>query len=71
MSFRVTVRCTRAQGEMVGDMDALPGFGEKAPVLVADEPDESRPDDWLIHAYFEHEPTGDGQSLEKKQPPLR
>jgi ribosomal protein L11 methyltransferase len=24
---------------------------------VADEPDESRPDDWLIHAYLEHEPT--------------
>jgi ribosomal protein L11 methyltransferase len=26
-------------------------------VLVADEPDESRPDEWLIHAYFEHPPT--------------
>src|SRR5207253_3835752 len=29
------------------------------PVLVADEPDEARPDDWLIHAYFDHEPTAD------------
>jgi len=28
-------------------------------VLVADEPDESRPDEWLIHAYFEHEPKSD------------
>jgi ribosomal protein L11 methyltransferase len=27
-----------------------------APVLVADEPDEHRPDDWLIHAYFEEQP---------------
>jgi ribosomal protein L11 methyltransferase len=27
-----------------------------APVLVADEPDEHRPDEWLIHAYFEAEP---------------
>jgi ribosomal protein L11 methyltransferase len=28
-------------------------------VLVADEPDSARPDDWLIHAYFEHQPTGE------------
>ena len=28
-------------------------------MLVADEPDEARPDDWLIHAYFEHSPTAD------------
>jgi len=28
-------------------------------VLVADEPDPDRPDDWLIHAYFDHQPTGD------------
>jgi ribosomal protein L11 methyltransferase len=26
------------------------------PVIVADEPDEDRPDEWLIHAYFEDEP---------------
>jgi ribosomal protein L11 methyltransferase len=28
-------------------------------VLVADEPDPARPDDWLIHAYFDHPPTAD------------
>ena len=28
-------------------------------VLVADEPDPAKPDDWLIHAYFEHAPTAD------------
>jgi ribosomal protein L11 methyltransferase len=28
-------------------------------VLVADEPDASKPDDWLIHAYFEHSPTAE------------
>ena len=27
--------------------------------MVADEPDETKPDEWLIHAYFEHEPTED------------
>jgi ribosomal protein L11 methyltransferase len=56
LSFRVTIPCTRAQGEAVAAMADLPGLGEPAPVLVADEPDGSKPDDWLIHAYFEHEP---------------
>ena len=40
-------------------MDDLPGFGDEPPVLVADEPDEAKPDEWLIHAYFEHEPTSE------------
>jgi ribosomal protein L11 methyltransferase len=56
VSWRVTVSCTRAQGEAIGAMEELPGFGENPPVLVADEPDESKPDEWLIHAYFDHEP---------------
>ena len=37
----------------------LTGFGENPPVLVADEPDPAKPDEWLIHAYFDHEPTAD------------
>ena len=57
MSFRVTIPCTRAQGEAVGAMDELPDLGDDPPVLVADEPDESRPNEWLIHAYFEHPPS--------------
>ena len=28
-------------------------------MIVADEPDESKPDEWLIHAYFDAEPTDD------------
>lgn len=59
MSFRVTIPCTRAQGEALANADELFPDAPEAPVLVADEPDEKRPDDWLIHAYFEHEPTGD------------
>jgi ribosomal protein L11 methyltransferase len=59
MSWRVTLPCTRAQGEAVGAMEAVPGLSEDAPVLVADEPDPDRPDEWLIHAYFEHRPAGD------------
>ncbi len=56
MSFRGTIPATRAQGEAVGAMDDVPGFGDRAPVLVADEPDPAKPDEWLIHAYFEHAP---------------
>jgi ribosomal protein L11 methyltransferase len=56
MSWRATLTCTRAQGEAIGAMGELPGFGDHPPILVADEPDEARPDDWLIHAYFDHPP---------------
>lgn len=57
MSWRVTIPCTRAQGEAVGAIGELSGFGDDPPVLVADEPDETRPDDWLIHAYLERAPS--------------
>lgn len=56
MSYRVTLPCTRAQGEAIGAMEELPGFGDNPPVLVADEPDPAQPDRWLIHAYFDHAP---------------
>ena len=55
MSWRVTVACTRAQAEALPDTDALFPDGFPA-VIVAEEPDESKPDDWLIHAYLEREP---------------
>ena len=55
----MTIACNRAQGEAIGAIEDLPGFGDQSPVLVADEPDETRPDQWLIHAYFEHEPTSE------------
>ena len=57
MSVRVTVPCTRAQGELIAHADDIFADSQNPPVLVADEPDEMRPDDWLIHAYFEHPPT--------------
>jgi ribosomal protein L11 methyltransferase len=55
VSYRVTVPCTPAQAEAIADSDAPFPAADDPPVLVADE---ARPDDWLIHAYFEHEPTG-------------
>jgi ribosomal protein L11 methyltransferase len=63
VSFRVTIPCTRAQGEAIADGDHLFPNAENPPVLVADEPDESRPDHWLIHGYFDHEPTGEEIAL--------
>ena len=59
MSFRVTIPCTRAQGEAIAESGELFPSSGNAPVLVADEPDPDRPEDWLIHAYFEHPPTGE------------
>jgi ribosomal protein L11 methyltransferase len=63
VSWRVTVPCTRAQGEALADTGEVFADREMPPVLVADEPDESRPDDWLIHAYFEHKPSEDDIAL--------
>ena len=62
MSWRVTIPCSRAQAEAVADTDAFANRSDP-PVLVADEPDPSRPDDWLIHAYLEHEPSADELAL--------
>ena len=59
MSWRATVPCSRAQGEAVAEGDELFPESESAPVVVADEPDPDRPDDWLIHAYFDHRPSGE------------
>ncbi|MFL6765743.1 MAG: 50S ribosomal protein L11 methyltransferase [Sphingomicrobium sp.] len=59
MSFRVTIPCSRAQGEAIaGSVELFPG-SDNPPVLVADEPDPSKPDEWLIHAYLDHQPTAE------------
>ena len=63
MSVRVTIPCTRAQAEAIADADDLFAESENPPVLVADEPDETKPHQWLIHAYFEHSPTSEELSL--------
>lgn len=57
MSWRVTIACNRAEGEAVGAMDDPFPDSANPPVIVADEPDEHRPDEWLLHAYFEEEPS--------------
>ena len=57
MSHRVTIPCTRVQAEAIPDSDDLFAGVADPPVLVADEPDPAKPDDWLIRAYFEHHPS--------------
>ncbi|HVL77970.1 MAG TPA: 50S ribosomal protein L11 methyltransferase [Sphingomicrobium sp.] len=59
MSWRVSLPCTRAQAEALPDSEAFTLKTESPPVLVADEPDAAKPDNWLIHAYFDHRPTND------------
>ncbi len=59
MSWRATVSCSRAQGEAITDADGLFPESDNPPVLVADEPDESKPDQWVIHAYFDHPPSSE------------
>ena len=63
MSYRVTVPCTRAQAEAIPYTGELFAGSYDPPVLVADEPDDAKPDEWLIHAYFEHHPSGDEIAL--------
>jgi ribosomal protein L11 methyltransferase len=57
VSWRVTVPCTRAQGEAIAHAEDLSPDGADAPVVVADEPDPDKPDDWVLHAYFDHAPS--------------
>ena len=56
MSWRVSLDCTRAEAENLPDAGDLFPDADNPPVLVADEPDEKRPDAWRIHAYFDRQP---------------
>ena len=58
VSWRVTI-CLHprpGRGDRRDGAELFPAL-PNPPVLVADEPDAARPDEWLIHAYFDHEPT--------------
>ena len=56
MSWRVTLGCTRAEAESLPDSGELFPEMDLPPVLVADEPDPDRPDEWRIHVYFDGQP---------------
>jgi ribosomal protein L11 methyltransferase len=59
VSWRATLPCTRVQAEALPDTHELLPFGDSQPVLVADEPDPARPNEWLLHAYFDQEPSAE------------
>jgi len=53
----VTVPCSREQAENLPEAEDMFPATSPLPVIVADEPDPSRPDDWLLHVYFDREPS--------------
>lgn len=58
-SWKLSLPCTRAEAEALAIADdPLPGL-DPPPVLMISEPDETRPDDWRLDAYFEGEPDSD------------
>ena len=56
MSWRVSLDCSRAEAEALPDASDLFPEADTPPVLVADEPDPAKPDQWRIHAYFDRQP---------------
>jgi len=55
-SWKITLPCTRLEAEALASAtDPFPGMDEP-PVLNTMEPDESRPEEWLLEAYTEGKP---------------
>jgi ribosomal protein L11 methyltransferase len=55
-TWKLILRCTRAEAEALnGDIAALAEM-DPPPVLMTHEPDEARPEHWEAHAYFETKP---------------
>lgn len=55
-TWKLILPCTRAEAEALnGDIAAL-AMMEPPPVLLTHEPDETRPEAWEAHAYFEERP---------------
>ena len=68
MSWRVTIPCTRAQGEAIADGEEL--FADSGTRRRSSSPTNrtgSKPDDWLIHAYFDDRADATRKSRELKQ----
>jgi len=56
-SWKITLPCTREEGEALAfATDPFPGVDEP-PVLNTLEPDEDKPEDWLVEAYTEGKPS--------------
>lgn len=61
--WKLSLPCTRAEGEALGgEVPALDAL-DTPPVIVATEPDETRPDNWRVDAYFEGPPPPEALAL--------
>lgn len=58
-SWKIVLPCTRAEAEaLAAATDPFPGIDDP-PVLNTLEPDETRPEHWLLEAFTEGEPSAD------------
>jgi ribosomal protein L11 methyltransferase len=56
-SWRVTLPCTRAEAEALGEDISVFAALDAPPVLVTSEAEADRPDQWRLDAYFEDKPS--------------
>jgi ribosomal protein L11 methyltransferase len=66
MSWRVTLACTKAEAEAIPDSADLFPAMDSPPVIVADEPDPDKPNDWRLHVYFDQQPGWDEMKAVEK-----
>lgn len=55
-SWKVTLPCTKAEGEAIAEDIGALALLDEPPVLMTSEPDPAKPDDWRLDAYFEAKP---------------
>ena len=56
-SWRVTLPCTKAEAEALGEDISVFARLDAPPVLVTSEAEADRPDQWRLDAYFEERPS--------------
>lgn len=63
MTWKVTLPCSKEEAAaLAGDL-ALFTHLDEPPVLMTSEPDESRPEEWRLDAYFEQQPSGEDLAI--------
>lgn len=68
-SWKVTLPCTKAEAEAVEREDTPFAAMDMPPVIMASEPDETKPDEWRLDGYFDTEPTAELLALFRKLAP--
>lgn len=55
-SWKLTLPCTRAEAESIGEDITPLALLDPLPVLMTSEPDPKRPDEWLLEVFFDEKP---------------